>query len=252
MQRGYTLFFTQNKNMEKEKKSIIKMQFNPQIAKDIGVEEAIMYSNIEFWVEHNRANNKNFHEGKYWTYNSMEAFSKLFWFWSDKQIRRILNNLESKGYIITDNFNEHKYDRTKWYTTNCPNGQMENPKEANGKFQMGEPIPDNKPNNKPYTSIDIEKTPKQIAQSFFNLEDNEDNRDIILPLREKYGKEIDVEIKKFISYWTEPNGTGKKQKWELQKTFDVKRRLITWLSNYNKFNPQKQERTIIGMEQYNF
>ncbi len=96
-------------------------------------------------------------------------------------------------------------------------------------------------------------TPKQLAQSFFNLEDNQDNRDIILPLREKYGKEVDIEIKKFISYWTEPTPSGKKQRWEIEKTFEVKRRLITWLNNSNKYKGfEKKEKEIIGMEQYNF
>ena len=74
--------------------TVIKMQFNPEIAKDIGVEEAIMYSNIEFWCEKNKANNKNFHDEAYWTYNSMEAFKILFPFWTVRQIERILKNLE--------------------------------------------------------------------------------------------------------------------------------------------------------------
>ena len=37
-----------------------------------------------------------------------------------------------------------------------------------------------------------------------------------------------VEVKKFHFYWTELNGTGKKQRWEMQKTFMVNRRLATW------------------------
>lgn len=39
------------------------------------------------------------------------------------------------------------------------------------------------------------------------------------------------EVNKFVSYWTELNSTGKKQRWELEKTFEVKRRLVTWFSN---------------------
>lgn len=41
---------------------------------------------------------------------------------------------------------------------------------------------------------------------------------------------IKVEMRKFYSYWTEPNKSGTRQRWELQRTFDVKRRLYTWLS----------------------
>lgn len=42
---------------------------------------------------------------------------------------------------------------------------------------------------------------------------------------------IRKEFEKFLLYWTEPNKSGTKQRWELQQTFDVKRRLVTWLSN---------------------
>lgn len=44
------------------------------------------------------------------------------------------------------------------------------------------------------------------------------------------------EIDKFCDYWTEPNKTGTKVRWELEKTFEVTRRLKTWLNNFNKFS----------------
>ena len=37
------------------------------------------------------------------------------------------------------------------------------------------------------------------------------------------------EVKKFTDYWTEKNKTGRKERWELEKTFEVKKRLSTWL-----------------------
>ena len=100
----------------KEKKVLIKMQFDPLIAKDIGVEEAIMLSNIEYWCIKNEANKKHYYEGTYWTYNTQEAFEELFSFWTRAQIRRILGNLEDKNYIKSGNFNKAKYDQTKWYS----------------------------------------------------------------------------------------------------------------------------------------
>lgn len=39
------------------------------------------------------------------------------------------------------------------------------------------------------------------------------------------------EMLKFKQYWTELSRNGKKQKWELQETFDVKRRIGTWFRN---------------------
>lgn len=38
------------------------------------------------------------------------------------------------------------------------------------------------------------------------------------------------ELNKFIEYWTEKNKSGTKEKWQLQQTFDVNLRIITWLS----------------------
>jgi len=47
------------------------------------------------------------------------------------------------------------------------------------------------------------------------------------------------ETQKFILYWTEKNPNGKKEKWEMQQTFDVKRRLASWLKNTEKWDKQK-------------
>lgn len=129
------------------------MQFDPEIAKKIGVEEAIMLSNIEFWCEHNRANERHFYEGCYWTYNSGKAFCELFPFWTHGQIKRILKKLESNGYIKTGNFNQHKYDQTKWYSCIVRNKPNHWSKSANGVNETDQPIPDSKPDSKPDKSI---------------------------------------------------------------------------------------------------
>jgi hypothetical protein len=44
-----------------------------------------------------------------------------------------------------------------------------------------------------------------------------------------------TELQKFILYWTEPTANGKKQRWQKQPTFDVRRRLVTWFNNNNGF-----------------
>mgnify|MGYP003656736823 CR=1 FL=1 len=40
----------------------------------------------------------------------------------------------------------------------------------------------------------------------------------------------------FFDYWSEPNKSNTKMKWELEKTFDIKRRLKTWEKNSKKWN----------------
>lgn len=89
--------------------------FNPEIATDVGVEAAVLYQNIQYWCEKNRHNEKNFHDGYYWTYNSVKAFCEMFPYMSKDTISRNLKKLEERGYIKTGVFNEVGFDRTKWF-----------------------------------------------------------------------------------------------------------------------------------------
>lgn len=89
--------------------------FDTEIATAYGVNEAIMLQNIVYWINKNAANGKAYYDGRYWTYCSVEGFTRLFPFWTADQIRRILKSLEDKGAIISGCYNENKYDRTKWY-----------------------------------------------------------------------------------------------------------------------------------------
>ena len=80
-------------------------------------------------------------------------------------------------------------------------------------------------------SIDIEEksnTPSQIAKEFFN--DYEVRFSYILKLKEQ-GYDLSIikrEIEKFVDYWIEKNKSGTKERWELEKTFEVYRRIKKW------------------------
>ena len=133
-------------------------QFDTEIAREYGVDIAIVVSNIAFWLQKNKANGKHIHDGKVWTYNSTKAFKELFPYWTENQIRRILDNMQKAGIIETGNYNATAYDRTKWYTFTeafvkthtsiCEFCQMDSGKQPNGFGENNEPIPDNKQINK--------------------------------------------------------------------------------------------------------
>lgn len=89
--------------------------FDTDLACELGVNEAILLNNLVFWIAKNKANNKNFFEGRYWTYNTAEAFKELFSFWSVRQIRYSLSKLQKQGVILSGKFNKNKNDKTKWY-----------------------------------------------------------------------------------------------------------------------------------------
>lgn len=45
------------------------------------------------------------------------------------------------------------------------------------------------------------------------------------------------EANKFVSYWTEPNKSKTRLRYELEKTWDTKRRLLTWFSRVKDYQP---------------
>lgn len=136
-------------------------QFDTDIAALYGVDESIMITNLQFWIRKNEANGKHFHDGRFWTYNSIDAFTKLFPFWTARQIRRILKSLEDKGVIVTGNYNTSAYDRTTWYAFGdsfLHKCQKHFTETSNGKDESGKSVINNvtdiKPDNKPNEAAD--------------------------------------------------------------------------------------------------
>ena len=157
--------------------------FNINIAKEYGVNEAIIINNFIFWITKNKANGKNVHDGHTWTFNSARAFKILFPFWSEKQIRGILGRLVEREVLIKGNYNKKGYDRTIWYAFKSenkfinidesllPQGKMELPLRANGTDLEVTPIPYINTVNK-----QDNKQPPLEALPFINFWDIYDNK----------------------------------------------------------------------------
>jgi len=126
--------------------------FNPEIAKQVGVNAAVIYQNIIFWTEKNVANNRNVHDDYVYCYNSIEAWGKLIPYLSASQIRTAIKHLVEAKLIVETNFNEKNYDRTKWYGVPleafCEKSQFHLSNFANGFVKNRKPIPDSKPDIK--------------------------------------------------------------------------------------------------------
>ena len=129
--------------------------FDINVAKKYGIQAAVLLKNIYFWIEKNRANEMNFYDGYYWTYNSKKAFSELFPYMTERQIDYTLKKLIEEEILVTGNYNKMAYDRTLWYAITkkgysiLQNCEMGTTKLLNGNNENVEPIPDNKPNKKP-------------------------------------------------------------------------------------------------------
>ena len=112
------------------------------MAEHYGVDNAIMIWNLSYWIQHNEANGMHYHDGRTWTFNSVDAFTKIFPFWSKGQIRRILKSLEESGVIMTGNYNASAYDRKTWYAFTDSFLQMHLSKSTNGKSENDKSIKD--------------------------------------------------------------------------------------------------------------
>lgn len=94
----------------------MEYSFDIDLATKYGLDEAVLYKNILFWCQKNKANHRHFYDDKYWMYNSASAFSELFPFWNKKKIERLLQSLVDCGLIIKGEYNQNRYDRTLWYS----------------------------------------------------------------------------------------------------------------------------------------
>ena len=174
--------------------------FDPEIAKKVGVNAAVLYQNIVWWTQKNAANDKHYHDGRYWTYNSIKAFDALFPYLTPKQIRTALDKLEEAELILSGTFNKAGYDRTKWY---CPSEQIDLPKKANGIDQKGEPIPVSKPDIKPDTLFGDEAPKQQKPKRAVSLPDGwvPSDRNIEDAMKRGFStEEINHEAEQFRNY----------------------------------------------------
>ena len=140
--------------------------FDIEVAKAYGVNAAILFQNICFWCEKNRANDVNFHDGMYWTFNTRKAFRELFPYMSEKQIKAALDNLIEDGLIVTGTYNKDARDRTLWYAVTkrgfCifQNGNLETSEKSNADAEKVSALPDIKQTD---INTDIETDDEESA-----------------------------------------------------------------------------------------
>jgi len=156
-------------------------QLSVDVAVKYGIEEALIISNFQFWINKNYSDGINKHDDRTWTYNTTESLAKLFPYMTTRAVRYALDGLVKKGVLIKGNYNKAGYDRTAWYAffdektwlytvasdlTKTANGFDKNvnshlTKTANGFDKNVQPIPDNKPDRKQQ----IENTNKEISEN---------------------------------------------------------------------------------------
>ena len=92
---------------------------NKALARALGLKEALVLQQINYWIEINKKSGKNYHDEKYWTYNSIRAWQENdFDYMSVDTVKRTFAKLEKAGYLLVGNYNKDPRDKTKWYTIN--------------------------------------------------------------------------------------------------------------------------------------
>lgn len=85
------------------------------IAQRYGLDAAVFLHNIVYWTLKNKAEDKHFHEGRYWMQASMKGLAALYPLWSAPQIKRLIGKLRENGALLVGDFNEDRMVRTNWY-----------------------------------------------------------------------------------------------------------------------------------------
>lgn len=135
---------------------------------------------------------------------------------------------EKKTLIIKENgaYSDNSEDRQPTGNQRLPQGKLSKGKLSQVNLieesvEIGEPIP---------------LTPKEEATDFFQNEERQQRLVDVLIEKGVPAKAAHEEVYKFIVYWTEPNGTGKKLRWQMEVAFEINRRLATWFSRAKSFN----------------
>jgi len=178
--------------------------FDIGIAQHLGVNAAIVFNHIIYWLRINKQKSYNFIENKTWMYETISEISKFLGYLSEKQVKTAIRTLVDNGLLIEGFHSKNKFDRTTWYSvpdeefldpqkifTKSPTGPVGNPYRADGKSLQGSCIIQDKHQDKHQeNNTNTPPTPKgEVAKatcafgSFVILKDGE-----YKTLSEKFGK----------------------------------------------------------------
>lgn len=155
---------------------------------------------------------------------------------TQQQIRTSLNKLKSTNNITIKTTNRYSIIEVTNYNDYQKNNQQNNNQVTSNQPTSNQQVTttnkDNN-NNKDNKEIIIREEIKISLQKLM-----EENIDLLF-FMEEYSlseEQIKDQWKEFFMYWSEKKPNGKKEKWQMEKTFDVCRRFHKWLKNSQKWN----------------
>jgi hypothetical protein len=155
------------------------------------------------------------------SYNTyITAFNELVEYGFIELIEKSKNQYSSNIIALSNNFkaNDKALDKAFIkHTTKQDESTIQSTGESISSINIQE-------TNLPINKITIEERKLKFA-------------DTLKPFLETYGKDL---LNDFYNYWTEPNHSNTKMKFELNKTWSIEGRLRTWAKNDKNFNKDKQ------------
>ena len=97
---------------------------------------------------------------------------------------------------------------------------------------------------KPITENRIQLSKEVIKERINKNTLNKENKFKVKVFSFDYPKNM---LDNFFDYWSEPNRSGSKMRFEIQPTFDIARRLKTWSKREKSFSPKKVKMSKIEM-----
>jgi hypothetical protein len=146
-----------------------------------------------------------------------------------------LNRREKGAYVDLLCYQADKGNMTLQDIKNILNGDFECWEKLKSKFTEE----DGKFYNKKLESVKRhKKTEVEIIEDRKKLELQISEKKLKFyedckPFLEKYPKEM---LRRFYNYWIELNKSGTRMRYELERTFEISRRLTTWANNDKGFN----------------
>lgn len=165
---------------------------------------------------------------------------------SDSKVQRILKWLENAQQIEQQTTNQNRlitilnwsqYQDYEQQAEQQVNNERTTSEQRVNTYKNDKNIKNDKNDKK--REVASAPTPSDKAKDFFS--NTQLQEDVVSALIAK-GVPDQVarkEVSKFVSYWTELNKSGTKQRWQMEKAFEVNRRLATWFGKVKEFNTSR-------------
>jgi hypothetical protein len=167
------------------------------------------------------------------------------WKWSRTKVQRFLDMLKTRQQITIQKSNViSKIIILKYDEYQCQENNRKTPEKQQKDTYNNVKNVKNDKNNKEDILLEhgaSAPSPKDKAVEFFSSPEARERATEFVVSKGVPDDAARREIAKFVSYWTEPTHSGKKQRWQTERTFEVGRRLATWLSRAGERKTTHQE-----------